>query len=185
MRNLKIWTSVLALLIATAVLTVDVALRAATPSAAQGDKPVAEKKRLPVETAKVRAALMHDIYSATLDTMHHHYFHGDRAIVPARAMEDIFAELNRQTDIEARWIAVNTKAMSIDHEPENAFEKQAAKEIADGKDAVELIKDGVYHRAGAIPLAQGCVSCHMGTFAPPSKVKRFAALVIRIPVEKE
>jgi hypothetical protein len=175
-------------------LAIATALRAAeeepSPPARQGEasnasKEEAEPPRLTLAEARQRAKLMHRIYAATLESMHRHYFHGDRSIVPARAMEDIFSELHDQERIEARWISVNTKAMSIDHEPETAFEKQAASQIADGKQEVESVEKEFYQRAGAIPLAGGCVGCHMGTFGPPPKSPRFAGLVIRVPIRQE
>src|SRR5690606_27916382 len=101
-------------------------------------------ERVSLEVARDRARFMHRIYAATLEVMHDHYFHGERATVPARAMEDIFDVLDRQTKIQAHWIAVNTKAMSIGHEPETEFEKQAAKEIAAGKEEFEKVEKGVY-----------------------------------------
>jgi hypothetical protein len=127
---------------------------------------------------------MHEVYAATLEVMHHRYFHDPRAIVPARALEDVFSEMDKQANIGARWISVNTKPMSLHHEPKSDFEKKAASEIAAGKPAIEAIEDGVYRRATAIPLSSGCVNCHAGLFAEPSKTARFAGLVISIPVEQ-
>lgn len=141
--------------------------------------------RVPVAVARERAELMHRIYAATLEVLHHRYFHDSRATVPARAMEDVFAEMARQSQVEANWIAVNTRAMSLSHEPKSEFEKAAAKEISDGKEQYELVEDGFYRRAGAIPLASGCVNCHAGFFKAPPKSPRFAALVISVPVKEE
>ena len=141
--------------------------------------------RVPIAVARERAELMHRIYAATLDVLHDRYFHDSRAIVPARAMEDIFAEMNRQSQVETRWIAVNARAMSLSHEPNSEFEKAAAKEIADGKEAYEIVENGYYRRAGAIPLAAGCVNCHSGFFKAPSKISRFAGLVISVPVSEK
>ncbi|QDU27210.1 hypothetical protein ETAA8_22950 [Anatilimnocola aggregata] len=140
---------------------------------------------VPVATARDRAKLMYDIYAATLDTMHERYFHGDRAIVPAHAMEDIFAEIKRQSKVEARWISVNMKPMSINHEPKTEFEKRAAKEIASGKAEVDIVEDGYYRRVGAIPLGDGCISCHGGLFQQPSKSPKFAGLIISVPVKQD
>lgn len=137
-----------------------------------------------VAVARERASLMHEIYTTTLDVMHHRYFRSERTIVPARAMEDVFAEMQRTSKTEARWIAVNLKAMSLNHEPGTAFEKRAAQEIAEGKTDVETVEDGFYRRAGAIPLGVGCIGCHEGVFRLPSKEPKFAALVISIPVFK-
>jgi len=145
----------------------------------------AESKRVTVEVARDHAKLMHSIYKATLDVMHDRYFHADRAVVPARAMEDVFLELKRQSDVQARWISANLKPMSVSHKPETKFEKQAAKEIGNGKPDVEIVEDGFYRRAGAIPIGSGCISCHSGFFKNPSKKPKFAALVISIPVSDE
>jgi hypothetical protein len=139
--------------------------------------------RVPVEVARDRAVLMHDVYSSTLDMIHHRYFRADKAIIPARAMEDIFSDMQRQSGIEARWIAVNLPAMGVDHEPETDFEKQAAKKIAAGDSAVELVDRGYYRRAGAISLNGGCIHCHNGFFRTQSTAPKYAALVISIPVE--
>jgi hypothetical protein len=140
------------------------------------------EKRVTVADARERAKLMHNIYAATLDSLHHHYFRRDRSVLPARAMEDVFAEMERQSSIKAGWIAVNTKAMSIHHEPKSEFEKQAARAIAAGKSEFEFVEKGVYRRAGAIPLATGCVSCHTGAFDKTPQTQRFVGLVISIPI---
>ncbi|NQV28993.1 MAG: hypothetical protein HQ518_31950, partial [Rhodopirellula sp.] len=103
-----------------------------------------DANRVSVEVARDRATLMHDIYAATLDVIHHRYFHADRAVIPARAMEDVFSQIQRKSQTEARWISVNLKPMSLDHEPETAFEKQAAKTLSTGKEEFEVVQDGYY-----------------------------------------
>lgn len=143
---------------------------------------IEEKDRVSVEVARDRAKLMHDIYSATLEVMHHRYFHREKSVVPARAMEDVFDEIKLNSKSEARWIAVNLRAMSIDHEPETEFEKHAVREIVAGKSDVETIEGGYFRRATVIPLHEGCISCHEGTFRQPTKTPKFAGLVISIPV---
>lgn len=147
--------------------------------------PVKDSDRVSVAAARERAKLMHDIYDTTLDVMHRHFFRRDRAVLPARAMEDIFADMARQSSIQTRWISVNTKAMSVHHEPETDFEKQAAKEIAAGKESFELVEDGYYQRVGRISLGGGCVSCHTNQFSSPSTSAKFAGLVIRVPVNDQ
>ena len=147
--------------------------------------PVKPSDRVSVAAARERAKLMHDIYDATLEVMHRHYFRKENSVLPARAMEDIFADIARQSSVQARWISVNTKAMSINHEPETEFEKQAAKQIAAGKVDFELIEEGYYQRAGRISLGGGCISCHTHQSSSPSTSPKFAGLVIRIPVTTE
>ena len=141
-----------------------------------------EIPRVSMAVARDRARLMHTIYLSTLDVMHDRYFHADRAVVPARAMEDVFAEIDDQTGAKANWISVNLKAMSINHEPKTDFERKAAREIAAGKSEIEETDGGFYRRATAIPMAGGCISCHGGLFKQQSKTEKFTGLVITIPV---
>ncbi len=99
----------------------------AKPEAEQAAEAAKEEvPRVPLVVARDRAKLLHDVYASMLDVIHRRYFHADRAIVPARAMEDVFSDMERAAHIEARWIVANLKAMSVDHEPETPFEKQAA-----------------------------------------------------------
>ena len=150
---------------------------------APSDSATAREAPVPAAVARDRAKLMHDVYAATLHVMHEHYFNDERAIVPARALEDAFAEIADRTKIKARWISVNTKPMSIGHEPKSDFEKKAAEAIAGGKSDFELVEKNYYQRAAAIPLTDGCVNCHTGFFAGPPKSPRFAALVIGMAID--
>jgi hypothetical protein len=144
-------------------------------------------KRVSVAEAKSEAKLLHDVYQSTLNVMHHHYFRAEGAVLPARAMEDIFAGMEDYSAARAHWISVNTEAMNIDHEPATEFEKYAAKEIAAGKDYAERVQDGYYERVGSIPLKGGCVGCHSRHFGSGAKslTRKFAGLVIRIPVTED
>lgn len=174
------------------ILYMAASLRAEPPDATPGEssekkaaKAVAkvdDSKRVAIEVARDRAKVMHEIYEATLDVMHHRYFHRERSVVPARAMEDVFLQIKRQSHVEARWISVNLKPMSIDHEPTSDFEKQAAREIAAGKLELESVEDGYYRRAGVIPLSAGCVGCHAGLSKEANQSPKYAALVISVPV---
>lgn len=146
---------------------------------------VNEKDRVSVIVARDRAKTMQSIYSATLDMLHHRYFRNDKAVLPARAMEDVFTEIKLQSKVEAQWISVNMKAMSVDHEPKTDFEKRAAREIAAGKLEYEVVEDGYYRRAVAIPLKNGCIGCHGGMFKELSKTPKFAGLVISVPVNRD
>ncbi len=74
------------------------------------------------------------------------------------------------------------KAMSLDHKPTGEFEKKAAKAIAAGTQYLEVIEDGYYRRATAIPLAAGCVGCHGGFAREQTDTPKFAGLVISLPI---
>lgn len=171
------------------MLSVSLVLYAEPPTQGTNDTKVGKKSSdedpVTIEVARDRAKLMHQVYSATLDVMHHHYFRAERSVLPARAMEDVFAQVAKESKVKARWIAVNTPAMSIQHEPESEFEKKAAEELAGGKPDFERIEKGMYQRASVIPLGASCVGCHTKLFTTPFKTPRFAGLVIGIPVRED
>lgn len=138
-----------------------------------------------IDEAREQAKLMHNVYSKTLLVLHQHYFRREGAVLPARALEDVFDGIEEQSKIKARWIAVNTPPMSINHKPEGDFEAKAVSQISDGKAAYERVEEGYYKRASAIPLGVGCVGCHTKVFQTPAKGPRFAGLVISIPVKQK
>lgn len=144
---------------------------------------VESKEAESIEQARDRAKLLHKAYAASMEVMHDRYFRNDRDTIPARAMEDVFTEMKRQMKIQSRWIGVNAKTMSINHEPKDDFEKLAAKELGRGEDSVERIEGKMYRRAEAIELSSGCLTCH-GTFGVEPKTPRVAGLVIGIPLKE-
>lgn len=147
--------------------------------------PADSKDRITLDAARDKAAQLHSIFESTLHAMHRNYFHREkeRNPVPARAMQEIFSDLGRESHIDVRWISANTKAMSLDNEPQDEFERLAAKEISSGKDSFDRVESGSYRRAGSIVLGGSCITCHAAsTFGPPPTTPRYAGLVISIPV---
>jgi hypothetical protein len=142
-------------------------------------------KRISVEEARARAELLHEVYEATLQIMHRWYFREDKKItIPSKALDDVFYRVSLRSKINARWLAVNARAMSIDHAPKDAFEKQAARLLGRGENSHETVAEGVYRRAGSITLFGSCIKCH----APPPmnpNVRRYAGLIITIPVHEK
>jgi hypothetical protein len=176
----------LVLVAATASLISITSHLPAAPPAADGaaESEADAAARVPLEKARERAKLAGEIYTASLHMLHHHYFLREKSVVPARAMEDLFDQIRRDSHVTARWIAVNAKAMSIDHEPQTEFEKNAAQALTKGQESFELVEDGKYRVATPIPLRGGCMHCH-GSFGGQSKIKHFAGLIIEIPTKPE
>ena len=137
---------------AYAGLTLSAEPASATTSHSAASTTLDNSLRVSLSVARDRATAMHDIYAATLETMHRHYFHDNRAVLPARALEDVFGRHAELSGTQSRWISVNTSAMSVNHEPKDDFEKQAARAIASGKPVYERVEKGFLLRAGAIPL---------------------------------
>lgn len=141
--------------------------------------------RVSLDVARDRARLTHDLVADTLDVVHHHYFRREASVLPARALDDVFAKIEKRSDAKVKWIAVNTPAMNIDHEPKSKFEKAAAKELAAGKAEYSRVEDGYYLRAAPIPLGAGCVRCHTKFTTEAVKLPLLAGLVVAIPVNEE
>lgn len=173
----------LAVFALTTVLRGEAQDSAPVTQAADNDADKPEIERLTVAEARRQAKLLHEVYVRTLHTVHRTYFDEDsRDTIPARAMENVFRDVDRETGGQTRWIAVNTPAMNIDHKAKPGFEKDAVRQLAKGEREFERIKDGVYQRAGAVSLFAGCTKCHLSGIRPQQNVRSVAGLVISIPV---
>lgn len=159
-------------------------LQADSPNEAAEDESKTPVPELSVEEARRQAKLLHNTYEATLHTVHREYFReGGRTPIPSRVLEDVFYWVDQETHGETRWIAVNTEAMSIDHNPDSEFEKQAAKVLSTGKEEFEKVEDGMYRRAGAVTLFASCLRCHESALSQQRSKRRVAGLVISMPVK--
>lgn len=150
----------------------------------KGDKQTAEVKdeKLPtLKEARDRARLLHETIHATLQIVHHQYYREDEGLlIPARTLEAVFKELARSQNVQLRWLAVNAQAMNVDHEPRDAFEKNAVKVLTSGENECEAVEDGVYRHVGAITLSSECLKCHLPNRT--STKDRAAGLLIAIPI---
>lgn len=136
-----------------------------------------------VDEARGRARLLHETVHATLHYVHHAYFREDEGLkIPAATLEDIFKELESAHKVRLRWLAVNARAMDIDHEAGDDFETAAAKAIAGGAEYHEVQEGRTCRFAGSITLAAECLSCHLP--ARSSNDPRAAALTIEIPLQQ-
>lgn len=139
-----------------------------------------------VAAARQEAMLLQKTYISTLQMMHRRYFDEDeRHPIPARTLEEVFEEVDRGTERKSRWIAVNTPAMNIDHEPQPGFETAAVEALSEGKTSFEQVEDGVYRRAGVVPLTGGCLKCHVSSLSKQVTQPKVAGFVIAIPVQSE
>lgn len=143
-------------------------------------------KPLTVEDARRQAKLLQRTYVTTLQMMHRRYFDEDeRHPIPARTLEEVFKDVDHGTQRTTGWIAVNTPAMNVDHEPEPGFETDAVAALTGGEKEFERVEDGTYRRAGVVPLAGGCLKCHVSGLTKSVSTPRVAAFVIAIPVQEK
>lgn len=156
-----------------------------SPKADSSEKADEAADKFTVPEARRQTKLLHDTYIATLHTVHRSYFDKDeREIIPARAMEEVFRQIDAEIGGKTRWNAVNTPAMNIDHNPQEGFEKDAARELKQGKHEFERVEDGIFLRAGAVSLFASCTKCHLSGLRPQQKVRSLAGLIISMPVKQ-
>ena len=137
---------------------------------------------LTVAEARRQASLLSATYLATLHVIHRQYFDTNlRDILPPRALEDVFKQIDERTQGKTRWISVNTPAMNIDHEPKPGFEEDAAKALNGGSKEFERVENGLYHRAAPVKLFASCNRCHLSSLSS-RRTGRVAALVITLPL---
>lgn len=157
-----------------------VAAAVATP-----DQPTREAATLPtVAEAGQRAKLLHGTIHDTLQVVHAQYFReGERLMIPAASLKHVFQAMEEREGVELRWLVVEGKAMNIDHNPQDDFEKEAVRVLAAGEEKHEAAADGVYRFAGPITLGADCLKCHLPSRS--SNKSRTAGLLISMPVGKE
>ncbi|HWL07544.1 MAG TPA: DUF3365 domain-containing protein [Planctomicrobium sp.] len=137
-----------------------------------------------LEEARARARLLYETIDGALQVMHRDLFDDEKSlIIPSRSLEDVFRVLERKHHVSLRWLAVNANAMSVDHTPENDFERAAAKAITAGQTEYEAVEEGTFRYVGMIRLGSECLKCHVPM--RKSLEDRFAGLVISMPFQKK
>jgi hypothetical protein len=143
-----------------------------------------------VDEARARARMLHETIHGALQVVHRDFFDEENIhTIPSRSLEDVFFELQRCHGVSIRWIAVNAKALNVDHKPRDDFEKKAVRVLSSGKDEFESYEaddsevSGRYRHVGSIRLASQCLKCHLPTRS--SNEDRLAGLSISMKVDED
>lgn len=173
MRRLPIHAAVM--IIATTSLTIAIAQQPNNQPANRFSAPAS------VAEARGRAQLLHEMIHGSLQVMHRDFFDEDDALaIPSASLEDVFREMSRSFHVEIKWLNVNTDVVNVDHQPEDDFEKSAAKHLARGEEYFESESADRYRFAGPIRLRSQCLKCHVKDRR--STDDRTAGLVISMPL---
>lgn len=165
--------------------TLGVAASLSTVRSLAGEEPQAAPASQPptVEEAKVRARLLHETVHGALLVMHRDFFREDEGFtLPARSLDDVFAEMKASHGVEMAWLAVDAKPMDVGHAADDDFEKKAVEAIAAGSDEYGAVEGERYRHAGRIRLASECLKCHLPNRT--SLEDRSAAVTISMPVRR-
>jgi hypothetical protein len=178
MRRIKTWTR-LSMAIASGGVVAMLWL-----GASRADGPGKAVAALPsVDEARERARLLHGTIHDTLQVVHEQFYREDEGLaIPAAALKRVFDSVAERNKVELRWLVVDGRAMNVDHQASDDFEKEAAAALGSGKEEFEREIDGEYRHAGRITLKAECLKCHL-----PSRMsnkERTAGLVISMPVAK-
>lgn len=153
------------------------------PTKAEGTKTAAAAPLPSVVEARERARLLHETIHDTLQIVHAQYYREDEGLIlPAATLKTVFRELAERRKVELRWLVVDARAMNVDHNPRDDFEREAVKQFDAGKEEFESSRDGAYRYAGLITLGSECLKCHLPNRT--SNKSRKAGLLISMPVQK-
>ncbi len=171
--------------ITAVVITVTIAALANTslmnPVQATPDDKSANHQRPTVDEARQQARILHSAMHATLKRVHDDYYKEDKSLpIPAASLKEVFAEVEKEQQLQLRWLAVEGDAMNVDHQAKTPFENEAVKALSSGKKEFEQVENGIYQHAGAIKLTNVCLKCHVPN--RKSLEDRTAGLIIKIPV---
>lgn len=120
-----------------------------------------EPERMSLEEARRTIVLLDRTYQSALRQIHRRFPVGNgQPVVAAVAVRDVQREVSTSTALSSHFLAVGTKAMNPDHEPKDAFERQAVDELKRGARWVEAQDDGRLRVATIVPLGGGCFPCH-------------------------
>jgi len=137
-----------------------------------------------VTEARSRARILHETLHGSLQVMHRDFFREDEGLtIPSRSLEDVFSELKQSYDLELHWLAVDTPAMNVDHQPTGEMQLKAAGALKDGDAEFEAVFEDRYYFAGPIRLSATCLSCHLSRRS--SNDDRAAGLMISMPLHTE
>jgi hypothetical protein len=138
-----------------------------------------EPERMSVKEARRAIVLLDRTYQSALRQIHRRFPVGNgQPVVAAVAVRDIQREVSSSAGVSSRFLAVGTKAMNPDHEPKDAFEREAVQELKRGSRWVEAQEDGRLRVATGVPLGGGCFPCHSTPAGNPVQ----AAISWSVPV---
>lgn len=133
--------------------------------------------------ARGRARMLGETIHGALQVMHRDFFSGDEDLsLPSQSLEDVFKELERQFGVQVRWLGVNA-TKSRDHEPKDAFEREAARALLKGEKEYSAVEGNFYRYVGAIRIQNECLKCHVPFRT--SLEDRVAGLAISIPLRAQ
>lgn len=176
---------VLASLILTAAI---VAGSFAVPKTGTANEPIAveDAKDPAVERARREVRMLDDIYKTAIVLVTEHYVHDDTDLAAGSAFKALFEAVGKKGWHEVRLVDATGKPYSDQNLPKAGFEKDAIKQILEGKGSVDkVVVEGdkkFLLAATAIPVVmEKCIMCHEN-YRGVAKGKAIGALSYKVPI---
>ena len=139
-----------------------------------------------VERARREVRMLDDIYKTAIVLVTEHYVHDDTDLSAGSAFKALFEAVGRKGWHEVRLVDATGKPYSDQNLPKAGFEKDAIKQLLEGKSAVDkVVVEGdkkFLLAATAIPVVmEKCIMCHEN-YRDVAKGKAIGALSYKVPI---
>lgn len=146
----------------------------------------AEKEDPAIVRTRNQVKLLDDIYKTTVVLITTHYVNKTDDLPAGTAAINLLDAINKKGWHEARLIDLTGEPYVEKNVAKDAFEKEAAKALKEGKDFYEKVEtvDGkkVYRAATAVPVVlQKCIMCHPH-YENAKKGAAVGALTYKLPL---
>ena len=139
-----------------------------------------------VERARREVKMLDDIYKTAIVLVTEHYVHDDNDLPAGSAFKALFEAVSKKGWHDVRLLDATNQPYSDLNLPKAGFEKDAIKQIQDGKPAVDkVVVEGdkkFLLAATAIPVVmEKCIMCHENYRNVP-KGQAIGALSYKVPI---
>ena len=141
-----------------------------------------------VERARREVRMLDDIYKTAIVLVTEHYVHDDTDLSAGSAFKALFEAVGRKGWHEVRLVDATGKPYSDQNLPKAGFEKDAIKQLLEGKSAVDkVVVEGdkkFLLAATAIPVVmEKCIMCHEN-YRNVEKGKAIGAISYKVPIQE-
>jgi len=139
-----------------------------------------------VERARREVKMLDDIYKTAIVLVTEHYVKDDSSLAAGSAFKALFEAVGKKGWHDVRLVDATGKPYSDLNLPKAGFEKEAVKQLLEGKPAVDkVVVEGdkkFLLAATAIPVVmEKCIMCHENYKDVP-KGKAIGALSYKVPI---
>jgi len=154
--------------------------------AANAATPTEDAKDPAVERARREVKMLDDIYKTAIVLITEHYVHDDTDLAAGSAFKALFEAVDKKGWHKVRLVDATGHPYSDENLPKAGFEKDAIKQLLEGKPAVDkVVVEGdkkFLLAATAIPVVmEKCIMCHEN-YRDVAKGKAIGALSYKVPI---